>query len=314
MRVSDVVDIDRYPLNSPSDPAWSRTVERARAQLAATGCALIKEFITPSGLDNMVRESEALHPHAYVSSRRFSPYPPYDAGGDQDRPDGHPRRFIADRTNRFLAYDQFADASPVRQLYEWDCFREFIRHCLGISTIHPYGDPLGACTLSFQEPGEALPWHFDQTHFIVSLLIVEPDEGGSFQYAPDLRSDADENYLAVSAILAGGSETVIELDLRPGDLQIFKGRYALHRVTAPRKPIVRAFPRHRDTAIVLPHEQPHIADDRSAAVWGSQSWRVYAGNLGRNWTGGQGTGPAAGHGRRNTDHRVPRRGPRRGSR
>ncbi len=257
MRVSDVVDIDRYPLNSPSDPAWSRTVERARAQLAATGCALIKEFITPSGLDNMVRESDTLWPHAHVSSRRFSPYPPYDAGGDQDRPDGHPRRFIADRTNRFLAYDQFADASPVRQLYEWDCFREFIRHCLGISTIHPYGDPLGACTLSFQEPGEALPWHFDQTHFIVSLLIVVPDEGGSFQYAPDLRSDADENYPAVSAILAGGSETVIELDLRPGDLQIFKGRYALHRVTAPRGE------RRRCIALLSYCEEPGVIADEA---------------------------------------------------
>ena len=51
---------------------------------------------------------------------------------------------------------------------------------------------------------------------------------------PHLRSETDENLPAVSAILAGGGENVIDLDLRPGDLQIFKGRTALHRVTAPR--------------------------------------------------------------------------------
>ena len=50
---------------------------------------------------------------------------------------------------------------------------------------------------------------------------------------PDIRGEADENHAAVSAILAGGGENVIDLDLRPGDLQIFQGRNALHRVTAP---------------------------------------------------------------------------------
>ena len=257
MRASDVVDIDRYPLNAPGNPAYGRTVAQARAQLAETGCALLKDFIIPSGLDGMVRESDALRPDAYFSTRRFTPYPPYVAEENQDLPNGHPRRFVADRTNRFLAYDQFADASPVRLLYEWDCFREFIRQCLGIATIHPYGDPLAACTLSFQGPGEALPWHFDETHFIVSLLIDEPDEGGSFQYVPNLRSDADENYPAVSAILAGGGENVIDLDLRPGDLQIFEGRRSLHRVTAPRGE------RGRCIALLSYCEEPGVIADEA---------------------------------------------------
>ena len=234
MSVSDVVDLDRYPVDAPNDSAYGRTVEHVRAQLAATGCALLKDFVTPTGLERMVRESDGLRADAYVSTRPFSPYPPYAPESGRDLPDGHPRRFVSDRTNRFLAYDQFADASPVRLLYEWDCFRDFIRQCLDIPVIHPYGDPLGACALSFQEPGEELPWHFDETHFIVSLLVVEPNQGGSFQYVPNLRGEADENYPAVSAILAGGVIGVIDLDLRPGYLQIFEGRRTLHRVTAPR--------------------------------------------------------------------------------
>ena len=234
MRASNVVDIDRYPLNAPLDPAFQRLVAEARAQLAETGCALIKDFVTPSALDDMVRESRALRPHAYVSTRPFTPYPPYDVEASQELPAGHPGRIVSERTNRFLAYDEFADASSVRLLYEWDEFRDFIRQCLGIATIHPYGDPLAACTLSFQAPGEALPWHFDETHFIASLLIVEPEAGGAFQYVPDVRSNSDENVAAVSSILDGGDKNVIDLDLRPGDLQIFQGRNALHRVTAPR--------------------------------------------------------------------------------
>ena len=257
MSASDVVDLGQYPLNAPGEAAYGRTVERARAQLAATGCALLKDFITPSGLDRMVRESDELRAGAYFSTRRFSPYPPYTDGENLDLPDGHPRRFMSVRTNRFLAYDQFADASPVRLLYEWDGFREFIRHCLDIPVIHAYGDPLGACALSFQEPGEALPWHFDETHFIVSLLVVEPDGGGSFQYVPNLRGDDDENHPAVSAILAGGGDNVIDLDLRPGDLQIFEGRRSLHRVTAPRGE------RHRCIALLSYCEEPGVIADES---------------------------------------------------
>ncbi len=233
MRVSDVVNIDRFPLNAPSDPTYGRTVEQARTQLAETGCALVKDFVTPTALDAMVRESEALRADAYVSTRRFSPYPPYHAEGADDLPDGHPGRVISDRTNRFLAYDHFPPTSPVRALYEWGRFQDFVRRCLDIASIHPYGDPLAACTLSFQAPGEALPWHFDETHFIASVLVVEPEAGGVFQYVPGIRSDADENHPAVSAVLAGGGENVVDLDLRPGDLQIFQGRNALHRVTAP---------------------------------------------------------------------------------
>ena len=36
---------------------------------------------------------------------------------------------------------------------------------------------------------------------------------------------------AIAAVLAGGRGGVRTLDLRPGDLQIFRGRYSLHRVT-----------------------------------------------------------------------------------
>ena len=111
---------------------------------------------------------------------------------------------------------------------------ELIRCCVGVDVLHPYGDPLGACTLSIQEENEELPWHFDLTHFVVSVLIQSPESGGEFQYAPRIRTDTEENYGAVRALLDGETQRLEVLDLRPGDLQLFEGRYSMHRVTAPK--------------------------------------------------------------------------------
>ncbi len=49
-----------------------------------------------------------------------------------------------------------------------------------------------------------------------------------------IRTSEDENFAEVSKVLDGTSERVISLTLEPGDLQLFRGRYSLHRV-APLK-------------------------------------------------------------------------------
>lgn len=51
----------------------------------------------------------------------------------------------------------------------------------------------------------------------------------------------------------GGTEGVHTLDLRPGDLQIFRGRYSLHRVTRVGR---RSTPRH--AAIFVYTEQAGV--------------------------------------------------------
>ena len=54
--------------------------------------------------------------------------------------------------------------------------------------------------------------------------------GGIFEYAPGIRAPGNENYDAVRAVLDGESDLVKSLGLQVGDLQIFKGRYSMHRV------------------------------------------------------------------------------------
>jgi hypothetical protein len=90
----------------------------------------------------------------------------------------------------------------------------------------------GLC-LNVIAPGRAHPWHFDTNEFTVSMVTQEPEAGGVFEYCPNIRSARAENFEDVRAVLAGRGEHLIRrLALRPGYLQLFTGRYSLHRVTS----------------------------------------------------------------------------------
>jgi predicted 2-oxoglutarate/Fe(II)-dependent dioxygenase YbiX len=66
---------------------------------------------------------------------------------------------------------------------------------------------------------------------VTTILLQESDGGGTFEYCPDLRRPEDENYEAVGRVLAGDRSAVRTLDIAPGALVLFRGRYSLHRVT-----------------------------------------------------------------------------------
>ena len=76
-----------------------------------------------------------------------------------------------------------------------------------------------------------LPWHFDSCEFTLSIMIQKPEKGGIFEYCPNIREPGNENFDEVKKVLNGDRTRVQQLKLEPGDLQIFKGRFTLHRVT-----------------------------------------------------------------------------------
>ena len=76
-----------------------------------------------------------------------------------------------------------------------------------------------------------LPWHFDSCEFTLSLMIQKPEKGGVFEYCPNIREPGNEKFDEVKKVLDGDRTRVRQLKLEPGDLQIFKGRFTLHRVT-----------------------------------------------------------------------------------
>ncbi len=75
------------------------------------------------------------------------------------------------------------------------------------------------------------PWHFDGNEFTVSILIQKAKEGVLFEFVPDIRKPGDENLESVKSILKGRRDRVRSLKLKPGYMQLFKGRYSLHRET-----------------------------------------------------------------------------------
>ena len=123
----------------------------------------------------------------------------------------------------------------------------FIWECLGVDRpLYRWADPLGRNPYGVQTPGQEFPWHFDGNEFTVSMLAQKADQGGVFEYVPNIRRPDAENFEHVAHILAGGRDGVRELDLIPGDLQLFAGRYSLHRVT----PIVGATTRYIGLPVV----------------------------------------------------------------
>lgn len=98
---------------------------------------------------------------------------------------------------------------------------------------------------------------------IITLAIQNADKGGAFEYAPRIR-EGGENFAEVSRVLNGTSDRVKVLNLEPRDLQIFRGRYSLHRVA----PLIGS--RRRYVAIFSYVSEPNMvgAPERVRQLYG----------------------------------------------
>ncbi len=227
VRVEDYVDLQRYPVDDPGSPAHGAMMARLHAALESEGCAVLKGFVRAGRIGELAREADAVAPAAHRSFNRTNAYFTQD---DPALDPGHPLRRYYERSNAFVPADNFKADSILRAIYAWPAFAPFIQAALQEQAFFPYADPLADVIVNVVEPGGGFPWHFDTNNFTVTLAIQNGEGGGEFQYAPNLRSATDENYDGVRAVLDGTSPHVRTLVLEPGDLQIFKGRYSLHRV------------------------------------------------------------------------------------
>ncbi|MFE3324261.1 arpA protein [Streptomyces sp. NPDC059176] len=237
MSLHQVVDTARYPLADPGGPAWHEVIARARRELDALGCTVLPDFIRPSLRDVLRQECSAIAPRAHHDVETVNVY---NIALDTDLPEGHPGRRTFQRGNAFVARDRIPSNSLVSRLYAHQAFQQFIAHCFGLPHLHELADPLSGLVLNVVAPGMEHPWHFDTNEFTVSMLTQEAEAGGTFEYCPNIRSAHDERLDDVRDVLDGRGEQMIRrLPLQPGDLQLFKGRYALHRVSPVRGGLAR---------------------------------------------------------------------------
>jgi hypothetical protein len=249
INASDFVDLELYPIDQPG-PARQAVVESARAAIEADGCAVLKGFVRSERLPELVAECDRVADRGHRNYNRTNPYFTVDR---PDLPTGHPLRRFFDRSNAFVPADNFGHDSALRAIYEWPAFAPFIQEALGEQKFFRYADPLADVIVNLADEGNGFPWHFDTNNYTVTLAIQNAESGGDFEYSPYLRSPTDENYAGVEAVLDGDSSLVRTLRLHPGDLQIFKGRYSLHRVTplaGPRSRYVAIFSYVQEPAMV----------------------------------------------------------------
>jgi hypothetical protein len=245
-----LIDVQRYPLTEPENPLWKQAITSIKHDLDSLGCCVLPGFIRAELLEVLQQESAQLSPAAYYKPETVNAY---NTDVTQPLPEGHPGRIHMERGNAFVPRDCIPDGSLIHQLYVSPVFKAFIAECFELEHIHELADPLAALCLNVLPPGREHPWHFDTNEFTVSLLTQEQQSGGLFEYCANIRSSGAENFDQVHAVLEGqGDPWIRRLWLRPGDLQLFKGRFSLHRVS----PVTGERARH--TAIFAYTERPGV--------------------------------------------------------
>lgn len=254
------IDLDRYPIDR-SGPGREAIIDEARAAIDSVGCAVLKGFVRAERIADLVAECDRT---AQYGQRNFNRTNPYFTQDRPDLPASHPLRRFYDRSNAFVPADHFGEDSILRAIYEWPTFAPFIQEALGEQRFHRYADPLADVIVNLAEEGGGFPWHFDTNNYTVTLAIQNAEQGGDFEYSPYLRTPTDENYAGVGRVLDDDRSLIRSLRLEPGDLQIFKGRYSLHRVT----PL--SGPRLRYVAIFSFAEEPGMvgSPERTRQLYG----------------------------------------------
>lgn len=223
---SDAVDLEHYPLLDVD--RRQAVVSHARHSLAECGAAILPGFLRPEAARQMAGAAMAKIGESHRRDRLLGAY---DTAVEPWMDADHPVRRTSPYRMNVLATDQLDASDPTLRLFEWDPLLDLVRDVLGLDELHRLTDPLMRCAITFLRDGDQHGWHFDGNDFVVSLLLQDGEAGGLFEYAPGVRSADAENYDAVRATMDEQPDTTRLLDLRPGTLALFQGRYALHRVT-----------------------------------------------------------------------------------
>jgi hypothetical protein len=232
--LAGLVDLERYPLGD--DAGFVPIVERCKAQLKESSFASLPGFLRSGAADIMTREVLDAMPRAYRRERSFSAY---DESTLEQYASDHVRRRRHDSRQFIVANDVLNKSGQLRTLYRNEILTQRIAQMLSEPALYPLADPVMGCTSTVMYEGDTHGWHFDLNDFVVSILLQAPEAGGTFDFAPNIRKDGDENYPAVTAALDGRSPAVRSIKVEAGTLLLFCGRRALHRVPPVRGEVPR---------------------------------------------------------------------------
>ncbi|MER9301316.1 2OG-Fe(II) oxygenase [Mesorhizobium sp. M0496] len=226
--MKDILDLDRYPLDREGSADWLRLVEQSVAALEADGMFNLEGFLRSGMAEQAAREIQPVmaarsHVHKRMHNIYFKPDIPELA------PD-HPALRKVETISHTVCADQIP-GSVVLAIYEYEPLLRFLAATMGKTRLHIMQDPLARTNVMAYRAGEALNWHFDRSEFTTTLLLQAAERGGDLEYRTDLRSDDNPNYDGVARLLEGRDPDAKILRMRPGTLNVFRGKNTAHRVT-----------------------------------------------------------------------------------
>ncbi|MFE0017510.1 2OG-Fe(II) oxygenase [Mesorhizobium sp. NPDC059054] len=250
-----IIDLDRFPLDRPGSDEWNALVAKSREALVANGMFDLEGFLLPGVAERAAAEIKPAmdsrsHEHRRVHNIYFKPQIP-------ELPADHPALRKVETVSHTLCADQMPE-SIVLAIYEYAPLATFLAATMDKQALYVMDDPLARANVMAYRAGEALNWHFDRSEFTTTLLLQAPDEGGAFEYRTDLRSDTDPNYPGVAQLLEGRDSLVKTTRLKPGTLNIFRGKNTAHRVTpvaGDRERIIAVFSYYERQGVMFSPEE-----------------------------------------------------------
>ena len=224
--VCDIVDLQRYPIDRLDSAEATELIASCQDALDSVALCRFPGFIKSDALERIVHEESVLEEVAY----------PYEASRcaylepDDSLPDDHPRNAGHPCSYRQVLNHQISNSSGLRSIYSWPVLTDFFRRILKVDSLYQSACPHMALTMHLARQGDENGWHYDGNDFVVSLLLQAPEQGGEFEYAPNVRSKTDECYDAVSDVINDPDQFAERPVLEPGTMTLFKGDLSLHRV------------------------------------------------------------------------------------
>ena len=230
--MNKLIDLDRYPIDRLESKVGQRLVAQCRVDLDDCAAAILPGFVRQSAILKMAKEAESLIQVAHRYDGNRAPF--YDVD-DNERSDDDGLQFRVRSTrhpNRYcqiLNY-QIPNSSDLRAIYLWPPLTEFIRQVLNVEHLFQSQCPHLALTMKVAYEGDTDGWHYDPNDGVITLVLQTPDNGGEFEYAPDVRNQNDQNYAGVDRLYKSPDVEAIRPTLEPGTFTFFNGRYSMHRV------------------------------------------------------------------------------------
>lgn len=250
--LAQILDLSTNPID---DPVFR---DQCKAQLDRDGALVLRGFMQAAAVDSVKQDGVANADSAFFCEQNHNVYlSPSDDAFAAD----HPRNRQMVSSKGCITDDQIPAESSLHKLYDSKSLQDFFSFVLGEDELYEYADPLSSINLHYADEGKELGWHFDNSSFAITLLIQKPEGGAAFEYVRDLRdADAgDMNYDGVAKVLEGQTP-VVSATVEPGDLMLFRGRNALHRVTPTEGDTTRML------VVLAYNNQPNVALSESARM------------------------------------------------